>query len=326
MPVTFAMLVGVLGVAWTATAQPASRIARIGLLVTGPPPGEHVCVQAFRRGLTEFGYVEGQTHVIETRWAEAGRPEEVFPAFAADLARAGVDLIVSVTASGLKEARDVIGALPVVMASSNYPVERGLIASLRRPGGTITGLATFTGEIHTKRLQLLRESLPGLSRVTVLRVAGDQSDLVLREFQKSARVLGVTLQLIEVRRGEDFPAAFQSAVRQRAQAVMTTQGPFFYQHARLIADLALKHRLPSISGEPGAAAAGMLMTHGANRIADSCHRAASYADRILKGARPADLPLEEPTRFELVVNLRTARTLGLALPPGILFRADRVIE
>jgi putative ABC transport system substrate-binding protein len=323
-PASILAILAVLAGACAVSAQPVGK--RIGMLVSGPPPGEHICVQEFRRGLGELGWVEGRTHVLEVRWVDKGKPEEAFPRFVADLVKLGADVIVSVTAQGLSEARDAIGAVPVVMAASNYAVERGLISSLNRPGGNITGLATFTGELHAKRLQLLSEALPGLSRVTVLRVTGDQSDLILRDLEKTARLLGLKLQVIEVKRTEDFPAAFQAAARDRTQAVMTTQGPFFYQNMRLIAELALEYRLPSLSGEPMAAEAGMLMTHGANRIADSCHRAASFADRILKGAKPGDLPVEQVTRYELVVNLKTARSLGLTLPPAILLRADRVIE
>ena len=310
---------------WVAFAQP-TKVAQIGILVSGLPPGENTCVQVFRRGLAELGHVEGRTAVLHLRWADKGRPEEMFPGFAADLVKLGVDLIVSVTAQGLREAREAIAGVPVVMASSLYAVERGLISSLRSPGANITGLATFTGELHSKRLQLLTETMPGLSRVTVLRDPGDQSDLILHDLGQTARQLRVKLQVILVKRAEDFPAAFQAAVRDRAQAIMTTQSPFFHHNIGQIAELALKHRLPSLSGEPTAAEAGILMMHGANRIADACHRAASFADRILKGAKPRDLPVEQPTKYELVVNLKTARALGLTIPPTTLVRADRVID
>src|SRR5262245_28676548 len=249
-----AFLVALAG-AWGAFAQPPAKVARIGMLVTGPPPGEHVCVQAFRRGLADLGYVEGRTHILELRWDEKGQPEETFPRFGADLVRLKVDLIVSVTAQGLPEARNVIASVPVVMAAASYPEERRLISSLARPGGNITGLATFTGELHAKRLELFREALPGLSRVTVLRVAGDQSDAILRHLERTAQLLGIKLQVIEVNRTEDFASAFQAATLARAQAVMTTQSPFFYQNLRVIADLALRHRLPSLTGEPTAAEA-----------------------------------------------------------------------
>jgi len=314
----------VVGVAVSAIGQSAAKPARIGVLVTGPPPAEHVCVLALRQGLSELGYVEGRTHVLEMRWAEA-RPEDNFPRFAAELVRLGVDVIVTVASQGLIEAKDALARVPVVMAVSSYPVERGLIRSLSRPGGNITGMATFTGELYTKRVQLLAEALPGVSRVAVLRVAGDMSDLIQRDLEAGARVLGLKLQVIDVAGAESLPGAFQAAVRGRAQAIMTTQSAFFYQHRHLIAELALKHRLPSFSGEPLAAEAGIFVTHGAS-IPDSCRRAAAFTDRILKGAKPAELPVEQPTRFELVINRKTARALGLELPPALLLRADRIVE
>jgi putative ABC transport system substrate-binding protein len=186
-------------------------------------------------------------------------------------------------------------------------------------------LATFTGELFRKRLQLLAEVLPGVSRVAVLRNSGEQSDLVVRDLEKVAPQIGLKLQVIELKQASDLPVAFQAATRGRAQAVMTTQGVFFVQHNRQIADLALKHKLPSFSGEPGAAEAGALLSHGAN-IPASCHRAATFVDRLLKGARPAQLPAEQPTTYPLMINLKTAKALGLTIPPSLLLRADRVIE
>jgi putative ABC transport system substrate-binding protein len=305
-------------------AQPAGKIPRIGVLVTGPPPGEHVCVLALRQGLADLRYVEGRTHVLEIRWAE-GRPEKTFPSLGAELVRLGVDLIVSVTAQGLVEAKQAIASVPVVMAASTHPVERRLVASLSRPGGNITGLATFTGEMFAKRVQLLAEALPGVSRVGVFRLPGDQSDLVVRDLEMAARRLGLKLQVIEVQSPQDFPGAFQAVVRGRAQAIMTAQGPFFLQHLRQTAELAMKHKLPSFSGEPTAADAGMLMSAGAS-ISASCHRAAYFVDRILKGAKPADLPVEQSPKFNLEINLKTAKALGLTIPQSLLLRADRVIE
>jgi putative ABC transport system substrate-binding protein len=308
----------------TVEAQQARKIPRIGVLVTGPPPGEHICVVALRRGLSDLGYVEGRTHVLEIRWAK-GRPEETFPSFGTELVRLGVDLIVSVTAQGLVEAKQAVATVPVVMAASSHPLERGLIASYGRPGGNITGLATFTGEMFAKRVQLLAEALPGVARVAVLRLPGDQSDFVVRDLEMAARRIGLKLQVIEVQRPEDFPGAFQAAVRGGAQAIMTAQGPFFLQHLRLTADLAMKHKLPSFSGEPTAAEAGILMSYGAN-ISASCHRAAFFVQRILKGAKPADLPVEQTTTVNLEINLKTAKALGLTIPPLLLLRADQVIE
>ena len=317
---------GILAVPVMAGAQPAGKVYRIGLLVTGPPPAGHQCVLALRRGLTDLGYVEGRTHVLEIRWAE-GRPENTFPRFGAELVSLGVDLVVAVTSQGLIEARDALAGVPVVMAVGTYPVERGLAASLSRPGANITGMATFTGELYAKRIQILAEGVPGVARVAVLRIPGDQSNLVVRDLEKGARQLGLKLRVIELNGEgpEDLPAAFQTASHGGAQAVMTTQGPFFYTHRRLIAELALKHKLPSLSGEPLAAEAGTLLTYGAS-IDDSCHRAATFVDRILKGAKPADVPLEQPTRFELKINLKTAKALGLTIPQSLLLRADQVIE
>ena len=307
-----------------ALAQPADKVARIGVLVVGAPPAENNCVMALRRGLSDLGYTEGRTHMLELRWAET-RPEEAFPRFAAELVRLHVDLIVTITSQGLTETKRAAATVPVVMAVSSYPVERGLIVSLARPGGNITGLATYTGELYTKRLQLLAEAVAGVSRVAVLRIEGDVHDLIARDLEAAARQLGLKLQLIKVKAGTDLPAAFEAAARAGAQAVMTAQAPFFWVHRRQIAELAMKHRLPSLSGETGAADAGTLMSHGPS-IPESCRRAAAFVDRILKGMKPSELPVEQPTKFELVLNLKTARALGLTFPPALVLRADRVIE
>jgi putative ABC transport system substrate-binding protein len=307
-----------------ALAQAGNKIPRIGVLVTGPPPAEHACVAGLRAGLAHFGYVDGRTHLLDIGWMQ-GPPEETFPRLAADLVKRGAKLIVSVASNGLVEAKQVMAGVPVVMAVSSYPVERGLISSLSRPGGNITGMATFSGDLYAKRMQLLAETVPGLSRVTIVRVPGDMGDIILRDLEAAALRYSLKLRVIEVKAAEDFAAAFQDAVHQGAQAIMTTQSPFFYQHRRVIAELALKHKLPAFSGEPMAAEAGMLIAHGAS-IPHSCERAASFVDRILKGAKPADLPAEQPTKYELVINLNTARALGLRLPPAILLRADKVIE
>jgi putative ABC transport system substrate-binding protein len=315
---------GVLAGPLQADAQQAAKIPSIGLLVTGPPPGEHACVIAFRRGMTDLGYVEGRTHALETRWAE-GRPEETLPRFARELVKLGVDLVVTVTSQGLVDAKPALATVPVVMAASYYPVERGLVQSLSHPGGNITGMATFTSGTFEKRMQLLAEVVPRASRVAVLRFPGDQNDYIMRDLERSAQRLGMKLQVIEVQRPGDFPAAFETAARGNAQAIMTAQGPFFLQHLRPFAELALKQKLPSFSGEPTAANAGVLMSAGAS-ISASCHRAATYVDRILKGAKPADLPLEQSTTLGLEINLKTAKALGLSIPSSVLLRADKIIE
>lgn len=305
-------------------AQSGANIPRIGVLVTGPPPSEHACVSGLRAGLAGFGYVDGRTHTLDFGWMD-GAPEETFPRLATDLVRRGAKVIVSVASNGLVEAKQAMAGVPVVMAVSSYPVERGLISSLSRPGGNITGMATFSGELYAKRMQLLAEALPGRSQITIVRVPGDMSDVILRDLQVAAKRYALKLRVAEVKGPADFAAVFEAAAREGAQAIMTTQSPFFYQHRRLIAELALKQRLPAFSGEPLAAEAGSLIAHGAS-IPHSCERAASFVDRILKGAKPAELPAEQPTKYELVVNLKTARALGLTLPNAILLQADRVIE
>jgi putative ABC transport system substrate-binding protein len=307
-----------------APAHGQPRPFRIGMLVAGPPPGEHACVAAFRQGFSELGYVEGVTHSLSYRWAK-GRPEESFPVEAGELVKQGAELVVVVSSQGLQEAKPVLSAVPVVMAVSSYPVERNLIASLARPGANITGIATFTGDLYRKRIQLLADTLPGVSRVAVLRPSGDMSDLIQRDLEAGARLLGLKLFVIDVNHKEELASAFRVAAESRAQAVMTTQSPFFYENREALAELALKHRLPSFTGEPLGGEAGMLITHGAS-VPDSCRRAARFADRILKGHKPADIPVEQPTHFELVVNMKTARALGVTIPRVILIRADRVIE
>src|SRR5262249_13775524 len=215
-------------------SQPGKKIARIGVLVYGPPPGEHTCVLALRQGLADLGYVEGRTHTLEIRWTD-GRPENTFPGLGAELVNLGVDLIVSLTSQGLVEAKPAIASVPVVMAASTHPVERRLVASYSRPGGNITGLATFTGEVFAKRGQLLAEAVRRVSRVGVLRLPGDQNDLVVRDLERAGRQLGLKLQVVEVRGPEDFAGAFQAFVRGGAQAIMTAQGPFFHRYLRLTA-------------------------------------------------------------------------------------------
>jgi putative ABC transport system substrate-binding protein len=243
---------------------------------------------------------------------------------AAELVQLKVDLIVSFT--GQRAIRDATASIPIVMASGFYPVETGIVASLARPGGNITGVAMFTPGLMAKRVQILKEAVPKVSRVAVLRLEGEGSDLIVRDFEAAARRLGVQLQVIAVGRPEDLSGAFETAVRGGARALMTTQAPFFAINRAQIAELALKHRLPSLSGEAGAAAAGTLLFFGPNIPVAGCQRAAAFVDRILKGAKPAELPVEQPTVVELVVNLKTAKALGLTIPQSILRRADRVID
>ncbi len=302
------------------TAQP-TKVPKIGVLSLEFP--DSPCVASFRRALSELGNVEGQTHVFELRWAK-GRVD-LLPSLAADLVRMHVDIIVSASGPAATIVKDASASIPIVLASSFYPVEAGVVASLARPGGNVTGVTHFTPELMMKRVQLLEELLPRATRVAVLRSPGRLQDLVVRDMETAARQLGTRLHVVEVRRVEDLSAAFDAVVKGRAQAVMSTQEPFFWQHRGQIAELALKHRLPSLSGEPTAAEAGALLFYGPD-IFEGCSRAATYVDRILKGAKPAELPVEEPTKIRMVINLKTAKALGLTIPPSLLVRADQVIE
>jgi putative tryptophan/tyrosine transport system substrate-binding protein len=283
---------GLLAAPLAVQAQQSGKVWRIGLLVSGPPPGEHQCVLALRRGLTDLGYVEGRTHVFEIRWTE-GRSEDTFPRFGAELVRLGVDLVVSVTSQGLREAKDALAGVPVVMAAGVYPVERGLAASLNRPGANITGMATFTGELFSKRIQILAEAVPGVSRAVVLRIPGDQSDLIVRDLEKGARKLGLKLRVIALKGegAEDLPAAFQTASRGGAQAVMTTQGPFFYQHtARAAAEPHPSPRVKVVWSLPSGS-----MSAGAGYRRRRVRSAAPTSARCPCASRTCDTSAGSPT-------------------------------
>ena len=286
-------------------------------------PDNATCVDRFRRGLGDLGYVEGRTLVLELRWAKDR--VDLLPGLAADLVRSNVDLIVSASGPAAAVVKEATTAIPIVLASSFYPVEAGIIQSLAHPGGNVTGVTHFTPELMAKRVQLMKELVPKATRIAVLRLSGRLQDLVVRDMNAAARQLGIELQPIEVRGEEDIAAAFDTAIKGRAQAVMSTQGPFFWRLRSRIAQLALKHRLASLSGEPTAAEAGSLLFYGPD-VMEGCQRAAKYVDRILKGVKPADLPVEQPTKIDLVINVKTATALGLHVPQSLVLRADRVIQ
>jgi putative ABC transport system substrate-binding protein len=307
--------------ALAAAAQPA-RMPKIGVLSLDFPDNA-TCVDRFRRGLGDLDYVEGRTLVLELRWAKDR--VDLLPGLAADLVRSNVDLIVSASGPAAAVVKEATTAIPIVLASSFYPVEAGIIQSLAHPGGNVTGVTHFTPELMAKRVQLMKELVPKATRIAVLRLSGRLQDLVVRDMNAAARQLGIELQPIEVRGEEDIAAAFDTAIKGRAQAVMSTQGPFFWRLRSQIAQLALKHRLPSLSGEPTAAEAGSLLFYGPD-VMEGCQRAAKYVDRILKGVKPADLPVEQPTKIDLVINVKTATALGLHVPQSLVLRADRVIQ
>jgi putative tryptophan/tyrosine transport system substrate-binding protein len=289
-----------------------ARNLKIGVLSLDFP-NNSMCVDALRRSLSDLGYAEGRTHVLELRWARD--QTDLLPSLAADLVRMKVDLIVSASGPAAVIVKEATTSIPIVLATSFYPVESGVIASLAHPGGNVTGVTHFTPELMAKRVQLLKEAVPKASRFALLRLPGRLQDLVVRDMETAARRLGVQLQVIEVRRLEDLPTAFDTAVAGRAQGIMSTQSPFFVHN----------HRLPSLSGEPGAAKDGALLFYGPN-VFEGCSRAGKYIDRILKGAKPADLPVEQPTKINFIINLRTAKALGLTIPPSLLGRADEVIQ
>ena len=307
-----------------ADAQQPAKSPRIGLLSPFSPSDAAPWHQAFRQGLRDLGWVEGKNISIEYRYAE-GRSDRL-PGLAADLVRLKVDIIVASTGTDGLVAKNATRAIPIVIASAGDPVGGGLVESLARPGGNITGLSQIAPEMAGKRLELLKEIVPKLSRVAVLwNPEGPISTLTWEEIELPARQLGIQLHSLEVRAPGDFARAFENATRARAGALIIMPSPVFLTNLKRIADFAAKNRLPSIFHIREFVDSGGLVAYGADR-SDMFRRAATYVDKILKGAKPADLPVEQPTKFELVINMKTAKALGLTIPPLVLIRADKLIE
>jgi putative ABC transport system substrate-binding protein len=306
-----------------AGAQPTGKVSRIGLLGTHTAQAQGNSIDALRSGLRDLGYVEGHNILIEYRWAE-GKYDRL-PGLAADLVALKVDVIVTTggTPAALA-AKRATTITPIVMTGVGDAVGSGLVASLARPGGNITGLTDSIPEITAKRLELLKEAMPRIGRVAVLINPANRTGTALRPLERIAPSLKIELQMVEVRRADEFQRAFATMVERRTDAVLVTQDALFNASVRVIADLAARKRLLS-SGTRDFAEAGGIIGYGMN-FADNNRRAALFVDKILKGAKAADLPVEQPTRFELVINLKTANALGLAMPPSVLLRADRVIE
>src|SRR5437762_3572252 len=306
-------------------AQQTKKIPQIGFLVPDSQSAASIRTEAFRQGLHELKYVEGQNIVIEYRFAE-GKIDR-FPDLAAELARLKVDIIVAAGGNGItRAAQQATNTIPIVMTNVLDPVGSGLIASLARPGGNITGLTAISSDLAGKRLELIKEALPKASRIAVLLDPGDASKVVeLKEVQAAAHSLGIKLQSIEVRSPADFEKAFKAGVRKQAGALLVLQSAVTNTHRKSIAELATKNRLPTMWGESGLLDAGGLMSYGPN-YTDLFRRAATYVDKILKGTKPADLPVEQPTKFEFVINLKTAKQIGLTIPQSVLYRADKVIK
>jgi putative tryptophan/tyrosine transport system substrate-binding protein len=281
-------------------------------------------LNAFRQGLRDLGYVEGQNLIIEYRSAD-GRSER-FADYAAELVGLNVDLIATRGTPASLAAKRATRAIPVVMANAGEPVETGLVTSLARPGGNVTGLSSLTVHIEAKRLGLLRELVPGISRIAApYNMSSPANPPQWKEIETAARSLGVEPQLLNVRKPEDFGPAFDSATRQRVDGVIVGQEGLLQANRYLIAALAAKHRLPAIYRSMEFIEAGGLMAYGPN-YPDLYRRAATYVDKIFKGAKPGDLPVEQPTKFEMIINLRTAKVLGIMIPQSLLLRADEVIE
>ncbi len=302
-------------------AQPAARIGVLSPFSAVVAAPWH---QAFRQGLRELGWIEGQNVTIEYRYAN-GKNDRLLE-LAAELVRLKVDVIVTSIQTDASIAKRATTSIPIVMASAGDPVAGGLVASLARPGGNITGLTQMAPELAGKRLDLLRQIVPNLSRVAVLWYPrGTTSPLSWKEMQVPARELGIRLQSLEVQSPADFAKAFHGATTARAAAVVVLPDPLFAGNLKRIAELAAKTRLPSIFHLREFADVGGLVAYGVDR-ADMFRRAAAYVDKILKGTKPADLPIEQPTKFQLVINLKTAKTLGLTIPHSLLLSADQVIE
>ena len=318
------LALAILAVPLTAEAQQPKNVPRIGFLSAASASSISARSEAFRQGLRELGYVEGQNLVIEYRYAE-GKLDRLRE-LAAELVRLPVDVILSAGPTVTRPAQEATSTIPIVMAFDSDPVGSGFVASLARPGGNITGLSTLSPEITGKQLELLKEIVPTLSRVAVLGnslTAGNAQ--VLRETETTAQALRVQLQYIDMPGLKDIEPAFRDVSQARADAVLVLNNPVVTAQRTQTADFAVKSRLPAIYLAREFVEAGGLMSYGVN-INDLFRRAATYVDKILKGATPADLPVEQPMQFELVINLKAAEALGLTIPPMVLFQADEVIK
>jgi len=307
-----------------AQAQQPAKITRIGFL--GPTSLSTIParIDAFRQGLRDLGYVEGKNIVIEWRFAE-GKLDRLSE-LAAELVRLKVDIIVTSSAAPTRAAKEATTTISIVMANDTDPVGNGFVASLARPGGNITGLSNFAPELSGKQLELLKETVPRLSRVAVLGNSTQPGNaLALREIELAARAFKVKLQNLDVLDPKDIETAFRAASKGRAEALLVLGGPVLFSNRKQIIDFAVKNRLPAIYERLEHVEAGGLITYGPN-INYLYRRAATYVDKILKGAKPADIPVEQPTKFELVINLKTAKQIGLTIPPNVLGRADKVIK
>jgi len=306
-----------------AEAQQAGKVPRIGFLL-GSSPGPDPRVEAFRQGLRDLGYIEGKNIAIEWRYAEG--KEDRLPELAAELVRLNVEIIVTDGTYVTRAAKNATKTIPIVMASDGDPVGNGFVASLARPGGNVTGLANLLAGLSGKRLELLKEAVPGLSRVGVIWNPENPSSVSgFKDTQEAAKALALQLQSLEVRGIDDFAGAFQTATKRKIRALSVVSDSLMFTNRKRLLDLALKYRFPTMHTQSLWVEAGAVMSYGTN-FPDLYRRAATFVDKILKGRTPADLPVEQPMKFELIINLKTAKQIGLTIPPNLLVRADRVIR
>jgi putative tryptophan/tyrosine transport system substrate-binding protein len=319
-----ASIAGLLSTPLIVEGQQTGKVWRIGFLSSRSPSATTVRIEAFRRGLRELGYVEGRNLIIEYRWAEG--KDDRLPVLAAELVQLPVDVIVAQATVPAIAARRVTTTIPIVVAAAGDAVGVGLVASLGRPGGNVTGLTIVAPDVTGKRLELLREAVPGVTRLAALRnPANPVSGPELRETEAASRILGMRLRSVEVLDMDRLDLAFSTIVHEQVDAVIVLSDLLFFGRRNQIAALALTNRLPIIAWMPEFAESGCLMTYGPN-VVEMHRRAATYVDKIFKGSKPGDLPIEQPTKLELVVNLKTAKALGLTVPQSLLLRADEVIQ
>jgi putative tryptophan/tyrosine transport system substrate-binding protein len=320
----FALSATLFALCSSAEAQQPTKVPRIGFLNANSPSTIAARLEAFRHGLRELEYVEGKNIVVEYRWAE-GKIERL-PDLATELVRLKVDVIVTASSTVTRAAKEATSTIPIVMANDNDPAGNGFVASLARPGGNITGLSTLYPEISGKRLELLKEIIPKLSHVAVFGTSTQPGNAqLLREVELGAGAFGVKLQYLDVLDPKDIETAFRAASKGHADAILVLTSPVLFSQRTQIAELAVNSRLPAIYANIEYVDAGGLMSYGVN-ITDLYRRAATYVDKILKGRKPADLPVEQPMKFEFIINLKAAKQIGLTIPPNVLARADRLIK
>jgi len=318
--VAVVLALGLLFASFSSQAQPPARTPRVGIL--GDTPGPQW--KAFREGMRDLGWIEGQNVELEWRWSEG--TTDRFPGLAAELVRLRVDIIVTEGGPATRAAKKATATIPIVMTIVADPVGSGLVASLARPGGNVTGSASLSPQLTAKQVELLKEAVPRLSRLAVLWNPGSPAHPVaLREIEAAAAALRVNVQTVGARSADELEGAFSTITGQRPDGLLVLGTPIFDAEQRRIAGFVTRTRLPAVFNKPLFVEAGGLMAYGA-RYADFFRRAATFVDKILKGAKPGDLPVEQPTHFELIINLKTAKALGLTLPPSLLVRADQVIE